>query len=169
MFRSSMLFRRIRRSNQTYRSLRVPVHFPFQMFHWSERASTVTIALSDQHRTLAEFDPFYRSKLQLRAIRDYFADDVLFATTILQNTLCNSIPKLTAGDSRSWNSEEKRKIGAQKTETREASRRKREFVKRQSGTGLSIDPSPRRNEGTPRWLPENVHAGPRFTSISDLA
>lgn len=169
MFRWWMLFRRIRRSNQTYRSLRVPVHFPFQMFRSSERTSTVTIALSDQHRTLAEFDPFYRSKLQLRVMRDYFAHGVLFATTILQNTLCNSIPKLTAGDSRSWNFEEKRKIGAQKTETREASRRKREFVKRQSGTGLSIDPSPRRNEGTPRWLPENVHAGPRFTSISDLA
>lgn len=169
MFRSWMLFRRIRRSNQTYRSLRAPVHFPFQMFHSSERAPTVTIALSDQHRTLAEFDTFYSSKLQLRVMRDYFADGVLFATTILQNTPCNSIPKLTAGDSRSWNFEEKRKIGAQKTETREAWRRKREFVKRQSGTGLSIDPSPRRNEGTPRWLPENVHAGPRFTSISDLA
>lgn len=145
------------------------MHLPFQTFHSSERASTVTIALSDQHRTLAEFDPFYSSKLQLRVTRDYFADGVLFATTILQNTLCNSIPELTAGDSRSWNFEEKRKIGAQKTETREAWRRKREFVKRQSGTGLSIDPSPRRNEGTPRWLPENVHAGPRFTSISDLA
>lgn len=168
MFRSSMLFRRIRRSNQTYRSLRVPVHLPFQMFHWSERASTVTIALSDQHRTLAEFDSFYRSKLQLRVMRDYFADGVLFADYFADDDF-TKYAKLTAGDSRSWNSEEKRKIGAQKAETREASRRKREFVKRQSGTGLSIDPSPRRNEGTPRWLPENVHAGPRFTSISDLA
>lgn len=114
MFRSWMLFRRIRRSNQTYRSLRVPVHFPFQMFHSSERAPTVTIALSDQHRTLAEFDTFYSSKLQLRVMRDYFADGVLFATTILQNTPCNSIPKLTAGDREAGTSKRREKSGRKK-------------------------------------------------------
>lgn len=118
MFRWWMLFRRIRRSNQTYRSLRVPVHFPFQMFRSSERTSTVTIALSDQHRILAEFDPFYRSKLQLRVMRDYFAHGVLFATTILQNTLCNSIPKLTAGDSRSWNFSRRREKSGRKKQKR---------------------------------------------------